>query len=65
MGSVTTQAKRWRGQERRSGKDRRQSDGVLPTGVERRCRVEPRKIDVVELFFSPYEWDLMKLKWSR
>lgn len=42
--------------ERRTGKDRRQTDSGGPNGCERRKSVEPRKPEVVELDLSPSEW---------
>jgi hypothetical protein len=43
--------------ERRSGRDRRKKDLGLPAGWERRRGVEPRRPEVVELEFTPSQWD--------
>jgi hypothetical protein len=42
--------------ERRSGRDRRRVDTLLPGEPERRRSVEPRKPDVRELALSDAEW---------
>jgi hypothetical protein len=42
--------------ERRSGRDRRQSDRGSPTGVERRRCAEKRKPELVELAISDSDW---------
>lgn len=60
---LISRGKFWNGAERRSGADRRQREGKSPTGVERRRLVEPRQIEVVELFPSDAEWEAMKRRW--
>lgn len=42
--------------ERRSGQDRRQEDLGFPGKVERRRRIEQRKVEIVELSLSEAEW---------
>ncbi len=42
--------------ERRSGRDRRQSDRGPPTAVERRRCAEKRKPEIVELAISEGDW---------
>jgi len=42
--------------ERRSGQDRRQEDKGFPGKIERRRRIEQRKIEIVELSISETEW---------
>lgn len=44
--------------ERRSGKDRRQDDGELPGGKERRRQVESRKPEIVEVELNEAEWEM-------
>ncbi|MFB0934478.1 MAG: hypothetical protein QMB52_01795 [Propionivibrio sp.] len=44
--------------ERRSGKDRRQDDGDLPGGKERRRQVESRKPEIVEVELNEAEWEM-------
>lgn len=63
MGSIHSTAKRWNGAERRTGGERRQRDGKSPTGIERRKRVEPRQMEVVELFLSPEQWQVARRHW--
>jgi len=43
--------------DRRRGNDRRQADLNSPVGRERRLSVEARMPEVVEMTFSPDEWD--------
>jgi len=45
--------------ERRSGQDRRQDDKGFPGKVERRRRIEQRKIEIVELSISEAEWQVL------
>ena len=42
--------------ERRSGKDRRESDNGSPIRVERRRTVEKRKLEILEIILSEAEW---------
>lgn len=42
--------------ERRSGKDRRESDNGSPISVERRRTVEKRKLEILEIILSEAEW---------
>lgn len=63
MGSIHATTKRWDGVERRTHGERRTQDGRSPTGIERRKRVEPRQIKVVELFLSPEQWQLARRRW--
>ena len=42
--------------ERRTGKDRRQRETVMPTKLERRRSVDARKPEVLELNISNTEW---------
>jgi len=44
--------------ERRSGKDRRQDDGDLPGGKERRRQVESRKPEIVEVELNEADWEM-------
>ncbi|MFT3847508.1 MAG: hypothetical protein QM739_02205 [Propionivibrio sp.] len=45
--------------ERRSGKDRRKTDVSTMGPLDRRKRVEPRKIQVVEVEMSESEWEAL------
>lgn len=63
MNSGNGNGRRWDGVDRRSGGDRRQVEGVSPTGRERRRRAEPRQMQVVELFLSPEQWQVVKRHW--
>ncbi|HMO48091.1 MAG TPA: hypothetical protein PKB14_18925 [Rubrivivax sp.] len=45
--------------ERRTGRDRRQTEGTPPSGWERRRRMEPRRPEVVELEMTPSQWDAL------
>ncbi|MBS0352412.1 MAG: hypothetical protein JSR83_00690 [Proteobacteria bacterium] len=63
MGSVHATTKRWNGVERRTGGERRQHEGKSPTGIERRKHVEPRQMEVVELFLSPEQWQVARRRW--
>jgi hypothetical protein len=44
---------------RRSGEDRRRTDGEPPGKRDRRCSLEPRKPDVIELDMSDSEWSAL------
>lgn len=44
--------------ERRSGEDRRQRELGLRGRIERRQRVEPRTIEIVDVVLSEAEWEL-------
>jgi hypothetical protein len=46
--------------ERRSGKDRRQSEAKTYKGPERRRHIEPRKPVVTELDLSQTQWDALQ-----
>lgn len=45
--------------DRRSGKDRRQTEAGPPDKHERRRSIEPRQPEVRELHLSPEEWVAM------
>jgi len=63
MGSIHATTKRWNGVERRTGGERRQREGKSPTGIERRKHVEPRQMEVIELFLSPEQWQVARRRW--
>lgn len=63
MNSTNGNGRRWEGADRRSGRERRQADGESPTGWERRRRAEPRQMQVVEVFLSPEQWQVVRRHW--